>query len=542
MRKAIQRLALFGIVLLLCFCTRERVSDPETAVEAAQTETPVSDSEAYYRIPIKETPEYHSFIYRYERMRDEQLALLEASIAQNRLNVDMTSSQSLNSAGYGLYERKDYANAIRFFREAAYVDPSNVYPHYNLACSLSLIRDSIWADPKKEMSYDTIVWDKDYYADTYQLYEPEYTYYDQPKSDEVCRQEIFDHLALACLLDRQYLTKAPADRDLAGLHNTLRFKRLMETVSTGTGKAVYGIWYVPGQRAKAYYFMLDGSIQAILPNDRMGTDLYMPLFYGEFEERVEKSKTTGSFASQITGYEGLAWEEPTAATYQWGQEGSYLVFYMLSVEGDSAYIGTSHTKPDYDYRLIRVVTDVEPNDTAALRLTEDFEYINMLLPPHSFILRDDEAGLRQYLSARSPDAKTLNILAVNALIYDRAVMLNWLLATYPGINRGELFLQSCLYVKSDIFRALEGGAYGFDFETFFREQGADMLNHAAASGNVAFFEMLYAKYFDRVIAPLSERNARHFKEGLSSWNSTTYNRALFDIIYDIKQGKYHGDF
>jgi tetratricopeptide (TPR) repeat protein len=140
---------LLFLVILLCSCTREQATEPETAVEAvreeatlSETDLPASDPEAYYRIPIKETPEYHSFIYRYERMRSEQLELLEASVTRYGLTVDMKNSQSLNSAGYALYERKDYAGAIQFFREAAYVDISNVYTHYNLACSLSLLRDS----------------------------------------------------------------------------------------------------------------------------------------------------------------------------------------------------------------------------------------------------------------------------------------------------------------------------------------------------------------------------------------------------------------
>jgi hypothetical protein len=58
-------------------------------------------------------------------MRDEQLVLLEGSMVQYGLEVDMGNSRSLNSAGYGLYEKKNYAGAVRFFREAAYVDISN---------------------------------------------------------------------------------------------------------------------------------------------------------------------------------------------------------------------------------------------------------------------------------------------------------------------------------------------------------------------------------------------------------------------------------
>jgi TPR repeat protein len=146
---------------------------------------------------------------------------------------------TLNSAGYGLYEKKEYADAVRFFREAAYKDITNVYAHYNLACTLSLIRDSIWADPAAEMDYHHN-FNRDYYAAKYQLYEPDDNYFDQTDNDEICRNEIFEHLTLACLQDRQHLEKAPVDQDLAGIHPTLRFKRLMENIRAGKGKEIYG--------------------------------------------------------------------------------------------------------------------------------------------------------------------------------------------------------------------------------------------------------------------------------------------------------------
>jgi hypothetical protein len=454
----------------------------------------------------------------------------------------MANSQSLNSAGYGLYEKKEYAEAVRFFREAAYVDPANAYPHYNLACTLSLIRDSIWADPAGQMRYDNI-YNKDYYADVYQLYEPEsnYNYYaHQPRNDELCRNELFEHLTLSCLQNRNYLKKAPVDPDLAGVRNTLRFKRLMENLRTGEEHGAYGIWHVPEQMMKACYFMLDGSMQDRLPNDRPGTDCYIP-FYENYEARLVSVQTTGTFTGQITGYEGFAWLSPHE-TYQWGQEGLHLVFYTVTVEGNPANENLSSKKPDYDYTVYRHVTDIEMHNMASFRLDEGYEYLRMTLPPYSFILLNDSAGLRQYLVGSTPDARTLNALAVNALIYDRADTLDWLLATYPEIDRGLIFLRSCLYVKHDIFTALEGGSYGFDIDTFIEEQGAAMFNHAAASGDAAFFETLYAKYFDRVVAPLSEQDARHFKEGLFNWSDTTGNIALFDILLAIERGKYHDDF
>jgi tetratricopeptide (TPR) repeat protein len=85
-----------------------------------------------------EYPEYRTFI-----SRDEQIVLLDDSILKYKLEVDASDSRSLNNAGYNLYEKKDYIGAVRFFREAVYVDPANVYAHYNLACCLSLTNPSI---------------------------------------------------------------------------------------------------------------------------------------------------------------------------------------------------------------------------------------------------------------------------------------------------------------------------------------------------------------------------------------------------------------
>jgi hypothetical protein len=393
------------------------------------------------------------------------------------------------------------------------------------------------------MRYDNI-YNKDYYADIYQLYEPEinYNYYaDQPRDDELCRNELFEHLTLACLQNKNYLEKIPVDPDLAGMRNTLRFKRFMENIQSGKGIDAYGIWYVPEQLMKACYFMLDGSMQWRLPNDRPGTSQLIPRFLGKHAERVVSTQATGTFTGQITGYEGFAWVMNLPSTYQWGQEGPHLVFYRVLVEGDPASEGLSRKKPDYDYTIYQDVTDIEMSKMASFGLDEDYEYIRMALPPYSFILLDDMAGLRQYLIGKTPDAGTLNALAVNALIYDRADTLDWLLTTYSKIDQSLIFLRSCSYAKQDVFTALEGGAYGFDIDAFIEEQGVAMFNHVAASGNIAFFKMLHTKYFDRVITPLSERDARHFKEGLMNWSDTTGNRALFDILLSIERGKYNVD-
>jgi tetratricopeptide (TPR) repeat protein len=45
----------------------------------------------------------------------------------------------LNNVGYKYYQTKDYANAANYFRQAIKADDTYLYPHYNLACTLSLM-------------------------------------------------------------------------------------------------------------------------------------------------------------------------------------------------------------------------------------------------------------------------------------------------------------------------------------------------------------------------------------------------------------------
>jgi hypothetical protein len=52
--------------------------------------------------------------------------------------VNSNSAASLNTFGYRLYERKAYTDAATAFRRAIQLDPTYVFPHYNLACMLAL--------------------------------------------------------------------------------------------------------------------------------------------------------------------------------------------------------------------------------------------------------------------------------------------------------------------------------------------------------------------------------------------------------------------
>jgi hypothetical protein len=522
--------------------TREQ---PDSANQPKETAEDVDFTDAYYKIPIKETPEYHSFIYRYERMREEQLDLLVASVTQYGLTVDMTSSQSLNSAGYGLYEKKDYAGAVRFFREAAYVDINNVYAHYNLACSLSLLRDSIWADPEARMDYHHN-FNADYYAVKYRLYEPDDNYFCQADNDEICRNEIFEHLALACLQDRQYLAKAPADPDLVGVSNTLRFKRLRKNIQTGKGAKLYGVWYSPHGLMKESYFMLDGSISHILPNDRPGMqfadfEYYEDFFINTFTDEVIQSRTSQeyTFAQFPTGYEGFDTGGIDCITQQWDWENGQLIVYSVFIisDGFKLQVSLDAIAPEFDFRYFKDVLKVWEDSLTVLSIEKGKEYIHIYTPPYRYVMDDDRAAL----SVAEYDDETINTLAALALIHDRRDILDVLMSRKDSIDMNHQVLLSCLFAKTDFFMQFESGAWGFDIQQFLAESGTALFNYAAASGNVSFFETLYAKYFNRVTLSLSNQRMSEFKEGLWSWSNKTSNNTMNRIMHNIQEGKYNGN-
>jgi hypothetical protein len=504
----------------------------------------------YPRIPNAitrmEYPEYHSFIYRYERIRDEQMELLEESVTQYGLKVDMANSQSLNSAGYGLYEKKDYAGAVRFFREAAYADPSNVYPHYNLACTLSLIRDSIWADPDANMDYHHD-YNEDYYATKYSLYEPDDNYFGQADNDEICRNEIFEHLTLACLLDQKYPGKASDDQDLAGIQSTLRFTRLMENIQTGKGKQLYGIWYNTQGLMKESYFMLDGSMSHILPNNRLKTHFADFEFYAdEYIDKIgdeiiqSRSPRKYKFSQLTTGYEGFDTGGGDSVTNQWDWEDRWLVVYSLRIIRDyskAVIMYDTATSPEFDFWYFKDVLKVREDSLSVIPMEEGTEYINIYRPPYRYVM-ENNAGL---LAGEIYDLKTVNTLAALAVIHDRLELLDMLINRYEDIDLNRLFLLSCLYVKSDLFTRLENGAYGFDVDSFLAQDGTALINYAAASGNVPLFESIYAKYYQKIIDGLSDRQARDFKERIWGWSDITSNRIMNNIVRSVREGKYNGN-
>jgi hypothetical protein len=272
-------------VSCLSFCTRQEADINAVGVETAAGETPkqagsvhepeetagnVDFSDAYYNIPIKETPEYHSFIYRYERMREEQLALLEESMRQYGLTADIKDSQSLNSAGYGLYEKKKYAEAVRFFREAAYTDITNVYAHYNLACSLSLLKDDL---SKKFGRRKDLLGNGEAEAlvKTYKLYndifEFEYGPVNENHAEVMIYDELYDHLTLAVLQSEVYISKSQEDEDLKFVQKQQRFNNLLGNIQTGKLNALYGRWFTNDIWEPVFYCMMDQRICSVFYNN-----------------------------------------------------------------------------------------------------------------------------------------------------------------------------------------------------------------------------------------------------------------------------------
>jgi hypothetical protein len=441
-----------------------------------------------------EYPEYHSFIYRYSKLRDEQVILLNDYSIKNNIAVDIQNSESLNSAGFGLYERKEYAEAIRFFREAAYLDPTNVYAHYNLACTLSLLRDSIWADPESDINYFEYV-----YAE---LYRGKYNLYNKDRyasmHDEICRDEIYDHLTLAILQSERYLEKAPADSDLNGIHNHLRFERLMNNIKDEQAKSIHGVYYVPGTDTKAVFFMLDGRNQQILMNDELG----LMFSFGFGENVIKEEKNEYTLDELITGHEYLvAFVGESIWPKQWEYIPPTLNIYTLEMYRDIPYLANKRApNPSRPFDFIYHKDTLKPNNATENSFSfygydlNQIQFINIYKYPYQSILYEDSKTLFTYLNSNT--SIDVTDIAIFALLYEKYEMLDLLIKNYSGISLDELMLTACMYGNVDFFKKLEAGEYEFSMETFINEKGAKMFLIASNPDNMAFLISLYQKYYD----------------------------------------------
>lgn len=109
--------------------------------------------------------------------------------------VDERSSL-LNNEGMRRYKAKDYEAAARLFRDAIEADPDRPLPHYNLACTLALLRAA-----GKQCETDASV------------------------------TELVSHLEDAIRLDKDRRAKAAKDRDFDSVRNRFAFQRALGLTS-----------------------------------------------------------------------------------------------------------------------------------------------------------------------------------------------------------------------------------------------------------------------------------------------------------------------
>jgi hypothetical protein len=193
------------------------------------------------------------------------------------------------------------------------------------------------------------------------------------------------------------------------------------------------------------------------------------------------------------------------------------------------------TSPEFDIRYFKDILKIkQKSPLAEIPMEQGKEYINVYAPPYRYVIENNENPLM----AENYEVKTANALAALALIHDRFEVLDMLINRYEDIDLNHLFLLSCLYAKTDLFPRLEKGAYGFDVNQLLVQDGTTLINYAAASGNVPFFESIYAKYYQEIINGLSNNTQKSFKELIWRWARTTGNGKMLNISIDIEEGKY----
>ncbi len=101
------------------------------------------------------------------------------------------TSGDLNNAGFRLYQAKKYPEALEFFNKAIEADGRNSMAHYNLACTLGLLRSQ-----------------------------------GQVCQHNAYRGVILDHLVRAVELDNRIATTMQKDTDLNSVHDTFRYQIL----------------------------------------------------------------------------------------------------------------------------------------------------------------------------------------------------------------------------------------------------------------------------------------------------------------------------
>jgi len=110
------------------------------------------------------------------------------------------TARALNAKGYAAYKQKRYAKAVEHFLDAVEADGSYAPAHYNLACTLGVLRKRV-RDICEHDAY---------------------------------RPDIVRHLQTAVKLDPRWLTRAKQDPDLKPIHDTVGYQVLMGLDPTRT--------------------------------------------------------------------------------------------------------------------------------------------------------------------------------------------------------------------------------------------------------------------------------------------------------------------
>lgn len=125
------------------------------------------------------------------------------------------SAKELNTLGFRLYKLGNYGEALDYFKNAIEVNPDYALAHYNLACTLGVLRKQ-----NKECYY------------------------------EAYRERIVHHLSRAVELDPNRRERMKSDPDLEPIHDTVGYQIMLGKNPNKTKDAISILinvtWYSPG--------------------------------------------------------------------------------------------------------------------------------------------------------------------------------------------------------------------------------------------------------------------------------------------------------
>lgn len=136
---------------------------------------------------------------------DRRLTLILAvfpvmmTISLTSLQAVSEESKRFNNLGMGLYEKAEYIAAAESFIRSLETDPTNFLAHYNLACTLTLLRGE---------------------------YVPKDFEDEKLASFDIYLESILDHLKTAADINEHRKTRMLEDPDLYSLQSLLRFHQI----------------------------------------------------------------------------------------------------------------------------------------------------------------------------------------------------------------------------------------------------------------------------------------------------------------------------